>query len=617
MPNLHALLTWLRLGSRHDGGAAAHVATADRLRDSRRWAEAAEHYRLALVAKPRWTAIRVQLGNMLKEAGYHVDAEQAYRGAISEEPENADTHLQLGHALKLQSRHNEAREAYLAALKLDPDLQSARIELQGLGVSQRTIDLHLAAAAKDGKAPSRTMAHSISAADRLIDRFNNAAVEGFITDIGPRHVTGLLKNVSRQSLPLALVCRSEDREFATHFFELSDHDGGNKVDAAILPCSLNFHFDLPTMAEGAILHVRIEPERIELAGSPFILPSTSGASLVERIERMEKLVANFGPPDDVVEQLRKKLAPSVTAIAADRLETILGYQRETFERQLLALESRLLGGHRLPDFGLNPTAEGAFAPSEVTIDARDLFPGMGWSRPEPNSRGIIVRHLSGWSSLSVRISKTTGALLHMVFPQPVRPDRLRGLTLSSAGNRVPFWIEAAPHDAEGGVASFMLGAILPPPVNADGAISCEFESYERGSPGIPVSTISLAAVPTLDREILIASPSKWFIQGWDKTADGARMTGSKARILLPGKSGGADIVIRIDHDTDLQQLDVVINDTQLTAHDSEQGITRFIVPAAAWQDFPNILTFVASERRVSGDMRVPLVKSLIVSRTNI
>ncbi len=105
-------------------------------RDLRDWKAAAEGFRSALCADLYDSAVWVQYGNMLKEAGEIVAAEHAYRIAIEDAPANADTHVQLGHALKLLGRTEEMEHAYRQALVIDPSINSAKEELDRLGVSR-------------------------------------------------------------------------------------------------------------------------------------------------------------------------------------------------------------------------------------------------------------------------------------------------------------------------------------------------------------------------------------------------------------------------------------------------------------------------------------------------
>jgi O-antigen biosynthesis protein len=106
---------------------------ADRLRDARRYQEAAEAYRQLLEQEPSRTDIRVQYGNMLKDVGRLAEAEESYRAALIEAPNSSDTHLQLGHVLKLQGRHVAAIDAYRKALELAPHATDSIRELAELG----------------------------------------------------------------------------------------------------------------------------------------------------------------------------------------------------------------------------------------------------------------------------------------------------------------------------------------------------------------------------------------------------------------------------------------------------------------------------------------------------
>lgn len=115
--------------------AAVLIGEADRLRDARRYQQAAETYRRALERAPLRTDIRVQFGNMLKDSGQLAEAEAAYRDAVAQAPDDADVNLQLGHVLKLQGHRSAAIDAYRRAAKLAPgELEPIR-ELATLGDS--------------------------------------------------------------------------------------------------------------------------------------------------------------------------------------------------------------------------------------------------------------------------------------------------------------------------------------------------------------------------------------------------------------------------------------------------------------------------------------------------
>lgn len=109
------------------------IAGADRLRDTKAFAAAAEAYAAALEVAPDRTGLRVQLGNMLKDSGRPDQAAEAYRRALSENPDDADIHLQLGHALKLQAKRSEARDAYRNATRCPGGSAAAERELINLG----------------------------------------------------------------------------------------------------------------------------------------------------------------------------------------------------------------------------------------------------------------------------------------------------------------------------------------------------------------------------------------------------------------------------------------------------------------------------------------------------
>ncbi len=106
-----------------------HIRQGDRLRDARRYAEAAEAYGKALTLAPTRSDIRIQHGNMLKDAGRLAQAESAYRYALTQSPQDAEIHLQLGHLLKLQGRRSEALASFRRAIEMRPSLEAAWSEL--------------------------------------------------------------------------------------------------------------------------------------------------------------------------------------------------------------------------------------------------------------------------------------------------------------------------------------------------------------------------------------------------------------------------------------------------------------------------------------------------------
>jgi GT2 family glycosyltransferase/tetratricopeptide (TPR) repeat protein len=114
----------------------AHIRNGDRLRDARRYADAASAYRAALEIAPQRTDIRVQFGNMLKDSGRLAEAEAAYRCALAQTPEDGDLHLQLGHVLKLQGRRPEALAAYRRSTEVQPSGTAAVRELFEAGCPQ-------------------------------------------------------------------------------------------------------------------------------------------------------------------------------------------------------------------------------------------------------------------------------------------------------------------------------------------------------------------------------------------------------------------------------------------------------------------------------------------------
>lgn len=109
--------------------AASHKTEGDRLRDDRRWAEAAASYAAYLEIHADDWPIWVQRGHCLKEAGDVTGGLAAYHQALIHAPNDSDLHLQIGHALKLLGQSEEAIKAYRAALALDAQNGDAQTEI--------------------------------------------------------------------------------------------------------------------------------------------------------------------------------------------------------------------------------------------------------------------------------------------------------------------------------------------------------------------------------------------------------------------------------------------------------------------------------------------------------
>lgn len=127
--------------------SAEHIGNGDRLRDARRYAEAAKAYGSAVRLAPARTDIRIQYGNMLKDCGRLADAEMAYRAALAQAPGDAEIYLQLGHLFKLQGRHDEAVAAYRRSAEIAPSGGAALQELFHAGfepAQQRQFDAQIA-----------------------------------------------------------------------------------------------------------------------------------------------------------------------------------------------------------------------------------------------------------------------------------------------------------------------------------------------------------------------------------------------------------------------------------------------------------------------------------------
>lgn len=568
---------WLVRAQMDSVEAALAIAAGDAARDRREWKEAALQYRRALEARPGLTGIRVQLGNMLKECGELTDAEAQYRVALEDEPKNADTYLQLGHVLKLQVRLNEACDAYLAAACLDPHLQSARTELRAAGLSDVLIERHTFAATQYNAEHFGTTTAPDNKSRTPIDAGYPIAVRGLIREVGRDFIIGDMQDVSHEMLPLTLVCRDSQRELAV---TVIDRD---TELATTYPRTIPFRLDIKKAVTKGVLRVTLEPAGIELVGSPLVLPDENGSALMERISRLEDYIARSNPPGDLVAQLERRLTPHVTRIAADRLERVIRYQREAFERQLLLVQSRLVGLQ-----GPLPPADPVPAPTSISFAAHDEFPGLGWGIVDIGPGGAMVRHVSQRAWLSTRLAKGCGAVLQVQIPEEVNRAQLARLSAGAAGNRIPYWIGYRRASDEQ-PAHWRMAALVPvSAIEPDGTLTCFIDRANglRGNAddeGIPISLVTLNSIPSLSSFDFACNEKDW----WVVQEDAA---GQSLTLVLPGLITSTDVQLEMVFATEISSPDVVLNDHRLTLEGGANGKFVANVLASVWAvGRPNLL----------------------------
>ncbi|HZF76090.1 MAG TPA: tetratricopeptide repeat-containing glycosyltransferase family protein [Acetobacteraceae bacterium] len=96
------------------------LARADRLRDSRRWEQAAELYAQYAEARPQDAPNLIQLGHCRRQLGDLEGALATYRRAERIAPEDWDAPFQVGHVAQLLGRGLEAAESFSRAAMLSP-----------------------------------------------------------------------------------------------------------------------------------------------------------------------------------------------------------------------------------------------------------------------------------------------------------------------------------------------------------------------------------------------------------------------------------------------------------------------------------------------------------------
>lgn len=570
-------------------GAGLAAASGDAARDRRSWHEAAGHYARALSANPGWTAIRVQLANMLKEAGDLETAEAEYRRVLETESNNADTWLQLGHALKLQMRLADAREAYLTAAICDPDLQSARTELRMAGMSDAAVERHLASFMPPNLS-SEGGDQSVLRRDlRSVDNGRYLLPSGVISDIGRNYVAGHLDDISSIEFPITLVCRESGTEVSTLVIEAENDD--------LLPGPISFRFDFVDPDALGVLDISIEPGGIRLVGSPFLLPSVRGSALLDRVARLEDRVVRPTISDDFIDQLEHRLTPRVARRAGAQLEQIIRYQREAFERQLLALEARL-------DPSFNPVPDLSqpkdLGPAVKILTASEMFPGLGWGSAELGPGGLLVRRIIDRGHLAVRLARGCGAVLRARIPASTSRSQVSRIRVGAAGAWLPSWVEF--HDENGSSnAHWLLTALIAPAaIDLDGTVNCFVDcSGGFGNSGLAdgpgIMEVGLYSVPISEAtDISIASDGWWTL---------ARDMNRRRMIVLPGLDKAAEVALELSGD--FRRAAVELNGHSIGDIDVMKEVGSIPIASEVWNiGTPNLLVLTGLQRDSEGEVRV-------------
>ena len=113
--------------------ATLSVASADRLREDGRQAEAFEVLQSGYSLAPQDPAILVSLGRLYQSGELHEEATQVFLMALQRQPDNADALKGVAETQSAQGEHRAARDAYQRLLRLTPQdpeayMSAARIE---------------------------------------------------------------------------------------------------------------------------------------------------------------------------------------------------------------------------------------------------------------------------------------------------------------------------------------------------------------------------------------------------------------------------------------------------------------------------------------------------------
>lgn len=110
-------------------GERVHLARGKLAFEAKRYAEAAEEFRKAVVARPDSVTARINLGATLSQLGDRTGAIEQLEEALSLEPDKVNAHYNLAILLAGQNSHEKAIAHLQSALKIEPNDSSARYML--------------------------------------------------------------------------------------------------------------------------------------------------------------------------------------------------------------------------------------------------------------------------------------------------------------------------------------------------------------------------------------------------------------------------------------------------------------------------------------------------------
>lgn len=346
---------------------------------------------------------------------------------------------------------------------------------------------------------------------------------------------------------------------------------------AAWPRAIPFSLDLTDAGPTGILRVTIEPTGAELSGSPLVLPNESGSTLVERVALLEQLLERAVSPAELAARLERQLAPRLTQIAADRIERIIRQQRESFERQLSAIQAGREGRSATPPPPGPPSLEWL---------ADDTFPGLGWSPPLMAPGGVAARRVSSRAWLSERLATGCGAVLEAVMPAATSRMQLSRITVGAAGNRLPFWIEYR-EGRNGSAAHWHMAALIPPEaIEADGSLTCYLD-YAAGfddADGVAVSALRIHSLP-----LCALSEIRWSESDWP-VLQGAGEQQNRIMLVLPGLQRAEGGTLELELVEGAEPVALYLNDLLLEPARPGDAPWRVSVPPSAWFiGHPNLL----------------------------
>ncbi|USI72355.1 hypothetical protein [Sphingomonas morindae] len=357
-------------------------------------------------------------------------------------------------------------------------------------------------------------------------------------------ISGFLRNVNPDALPLTVSAAAGGREFA--LCEVRRPAGRGSGGKALI--DLPFSIPLPVgLLDGkvATVHVRLRDDARDFEGSPIVFSASHGDTIEQRLARLEQgLLSLTTTVEELGRAIRTDVHRHFYGMVMPRVDAAVQGQRIALERQMAALWLECTGSE--------PSADAMHAhPMETLIALKDGVSGLGWL--PASATGALGRWFHERALIATEISATEDAFLEIRGSAAASPEAARALQILANGHPISLWVDQS-H------APWRAFAVIPRAVlNPSGSLSlelvCPVEDQvdlggEAATASLAVATVRIASganhrsggARTLDDHVTLAG-----FYGREQTGEGLAFRWMSGRGLLLARIAdrSADHLLRV------------------------------------------------------------------------